>query len=90
MIEKLRELACKHFGVTMEVLNSCNRKADCVYARIAISKALHSKGYNIYEISNLINRKRSTILKHLCSFDDRYRFDYDFKFKYDCFIKEVE
>lgn len=90
ILENLKELACKHFNITKKQFSENSRKIETVYARIAVANVLHLKGYSVYEIAEIIGKTRPTVLHHLRTFEDRFRYDYDFRTMYNEFIKEVE
>lgn len=87
--EKLKDSACQCFNITKSQFESGCRKIEIVHAKIAITKVLHSKGYSINEISSLIGRDRCTIMHYLNTFDDRYKYDCDFRNNYESFNSEV-
>lgn len=88
MLDRLKELACKHFKITKKQLEQGGRKVEVVYARTAIAQVLHEKGYSVYEISDIIGKSRPTVLHHLRTFEDRIRFDHDFRNMYNEFREE--
>lgn len=43
-LERLKEAACKCFGVTINELNGRHRQANIIYAKVAIAKVLKDNG----------------------------------------------
>lgn len=89
-VTNLKNIACKHFKITMTQLDGSGRSINVVYARAAITSVLHSKGFLAVEIADILGRQRTTILHHLRTFEDRIKYDHDFRSMYNEFIKEVE
>ena len=88
--EQLKDLACKHFKVTKSQIEEKGRKVDVVYARIAIANILHSKGYTLHEIGDMLNMTHSNVLHHVKTFDDRMKYDVIFANTYNEFSKECD
>jgi chromosomal replication initiation ATPase DnaA len=88
--EQLKVLASKHFKVSTSQIEGKGRKVDVVYARIAIAKILHSKGYTLHEIGDMLNMTHSNVLHHVKTFDDRMKYDVIFANTYNEFSKECD
>lgn len=89
-IEQIKDTACKHFKVTRAQLDGKCRKAEVVYVKIAISKLLHSKGYKIIEIADVLGLHHATVLHHLKTVDDRMQYDKIFANTYRDFSEECD
>lgn len=89
MCERLISLACKHYGITEEQRATGGRRIPVVYTNIALSKVMFSMGFHVNEISDIVGRNRTTIIHYLSTFDDRYKYDSEFRKKYESFKNEV-
>lgn len=85
-----RDLACKHFGITIDQFVKGGRKKETLNARICVSQTLKEMGYSVEDISNFIGTPMKKASQYLLSFEDKIRFDYDFKIIYDKFIKDIK
>ena len=88
--EQLKELACKHFKVTKSQVEGKGRKVNMVYARVALAKILHTKGYMIIEIASMLNINHSSVIHYLKTFDDRMKYDVIFSNTFKDFKEECD
>lgn len=88
--EQLKNLACKHFKVTKTQFDGKGRTINVVYARIAVAKVLHKKGYTLHEIGDMLHLNHSTIFHHLNTFEDRIKYDTIFANTYNDFEEECD
>ncbi len=87
--EELVDLACKHFEITKANFDNSKKKQGVINARMSIANELHNDGYANEEIAVMMCTTKETISRYLLSFDDRVRYDYDFKSSYFEFKKEI-
>lgn len=88
--EQLKTLACKHFKVTKSQIEGKGRKINVVYARIAMAEVLHTCGYTLHEIGDMLHIDHSTVFHHLKTFDDRLKYDVIFANTYNDFKEECD
>ena len=88
--EQLKDLACKYFKVTKSQVEGKGRKAEVVYARIAIAKILHCKGYKIVEIASMLNVNHSSVIHYIKTFNDRMKYDVIFANTYNDFKEDCD
>lgn len=88
--EQLKTLTCKHFKVTKSQIEGKGRKINVVYARIAMAKILHTCGYTLHEIGDMLGLDHSTVFHHLKTFDDRMKYDVIFANTYKDFKEECD
>lgn len=88
--EQLKTLACKHFKVTKSQVEGKGRSINVVYARIAMAKILHEKGYTLHEIGDALHLNHSTVFHHLNTFEDRMKHDVIFANTYNDFKEDCD
>lgn len=88
--EQLKTLACKHFKVTKSQVEGKGRSINVVYARIAMAKILHEKGYTLHEIGDALHLNHSTVFHHLNTFEDRMKYDVIFANTYNDFKEDCD
>lgn len=62
---------------------SRSRQQHHVFSRIAYSKIMRNKGNTLELISGKISRNHSTVIYYLRQHEQLYRFDQDYKLKFD-------
>lgn len=88
--EHMKDLACKHFKVSKSQLDGKCRKAEIVYARIALAKILRNQGYKFVEIASMLNVNHSSVIHYINTFDDRVKYDVIFANTFKDFSKECQ
>lgn len=89
IIEQIKNIACECFGVSRDSLDNKSRKIEVVYAKITICSFLHTKGYTMSQISDILNMSYSNVLNHLKTIDDRLKYDADFRKGYEKFNERL-
>lgn len=60
-----------------------NRKQDNVFARIAYANIMRNSGKSFQQIGKEINKGHATIMYYCEQHDQLYRFNFDYKYRYD-------
>lgn len=88
-IEQMKAYACECFNIPKDSLNKQCRKAEVVYAKVALSNVLYSKGYTSSEIGSILGLTHAAILHHLSTLKDRLEYDPEFRRGYEKFNENV-
>ena len=89
-IEQIKDVACECFGTSKSLLDGRSRKLEVVYAKIAISNILHSKGYSLSEIGRILGLNHTTVIHHMKTVGDRIKYDTKFRDMYNKFFELIK
>ena len=78
----IEEAVCSVCGVTLEQLASKKRTINVVYAKFIYAKLKFNDGLNCHQIAEIMNVGYRTITANVQSFNDRLKFDFELREKY--------
>ena len=68
--EELRDIVCRHAGLTVDLLTDRGRYRDQVIARMVLAGVLREYGMPLSSIGRMMNRSHPAVLWQLRNLDD--------------------
>lgn len=87
-IEEIVQMACSICGITTECMHTTRTRLS-TDAKMLVARYLSDLGYQHGTIAKYVSRSRVTITSELKKYDDRVRFDKEFRMLHDKFRSEI-